>query len=252
MTVPMIGRTYRFDMGWLKVRFTFRSSSQGSFVVEEGGGLTPNGHAETVALDLKEIRDDVYLNSWTEACGTTVSHVEDYANAKVYANLSVDGTLYNFVGTITELADIPVAVSAALGSDKAERNTEIVLTAMRELFAEKVLTAADDYVAEPYAQRWPQMPDGLEALRSAAPGLRGFSWDLQRTAAQGDLVFTHSIVHGWAPGPVVIVDVFRLESGRIVEHWDVVQDLVPAGSTAGGRPWREISTSLPATRGAQR
>jgi hypothetical protein len=145
--------------------------------------------------------------------------VEDYANAKVYANLSVDGTLYNFVGTITELADIPVADSAALGSDEAERNTEIVLTAMRELFAEKVLTAADGYVAEPYAQRRRQMPDGLEALRSAAPDLRGFSWDLQRTAA-------HRRALGRRAGP---------RPGRV-----------------DGRPWREISTSLPATRGAQR
>jgi hypothetical protein len=73
MTMQMVGKTYRFDRGWLKVRFTFDSPSQGSFVVEEGGGLTPNGHAETVALDLKEMRDDVYLNSWTEASGATVT-----------------------------------------------------------------------------------------------------------------------------------------------------------------------------------
>jgi hypothetical protein len=98
----MVGKTYTFDMGWLKVRFTFDSQSQGSFVVEEGGGLTPNGHAETVALDLKEIRDGVYLNSWTEASGATVTHVEDFANATLYSNVTVDGTLYNFVGTITE------------------------------------------------------------------------------------------------------------------------------------------------------
>jgi predicted SnoaL-like aldol condensation-catalyzing enzyme len=49
-------------------------------------------------------------------------------------------------------------------------------------------------------------------------------------------VFTHGIVHGWAPGPVVIVDIFCLENGRIVEHWDVVQDLTPTESTASGHP----------------
>jgi predicted SnoaL-like aldol condensation-catalyzing enzyme len=78
------------------------------------------------------------------------------------------------------------------------------------------------------------MPDGLETLRSTVPGLDGFSWEPQRIAAQGDLVFTHGIVHGWAPGPVVIVDIFRLKNGRIVEHWDVVQDLTPTESTASG------------------
>jgi predicted SnoaL-like aldol condensation-catalyzing enzyme len=202
--------------------------------VEEGGGLTPNGHAETVALDLREIRDNVYLNSWAEACGTTVTHVVDLANATVYSNVTVDGTLYNFVGTITEVTDVPVADRSAVGSGQAERTTEIVLTAMRELFAERDLTAVDRDGAEP--QHGPPAPDGLEMLRPTAPGLRGSTWDLQRIAAQDDLVFTHSIVHGWAPGPVVIVDIFRLENGRIVEHWDVVEDLVPTGSTAGGHP----------------
>jgi predicted SnoaL-like aldol condensation-catalyzing enzyme len=235
MTVPMVGKTYAFDMGWLKVRFTFLSPSQGRFVVEEGGGLAPDGHTETVTLDLKQIRDGVYLNSWTEASGATVTHVEDFTNATLYSNVTVDGTLYNFVGTITETDDV-ADLDEPTPPDQAERNTEIVLTAMRELFAEKDLTALDRYWAEPYVQHSPQMPDGLDTLRAAVPGLTGFSWEPQRIAAQGDLVFTHSIVHGWAPRPVVIVDIYRLENGRIAEHWDVVQDLVPAESTASGHP----------------
>lgn len=238
MTVPMVGKTYKFDMGWLKVRFTFVSPSQGRFVVEEGGGLTPNGHAETVALNLTEIRDGVYLNSWTEASGATVTHVEDFANGALYSNVTVDGTLYTFVGTITETADAVVTAdtTGAATPGQAEHNIQIVLTAMRELFHDKDLTALDRYWAEPYVQHSPQMPDGLDTLRAAVPGLQGFSWEPQRVAAQGDLVFTHSIVHGWAPGPVVIVDIFRLDGGRIVEHWDVVQDLTPAHSTASGHP----------------
>ncbi|MGW3330524.1 nuclear transport factor 2 family protein [Streptomyces sp. f150] len=119
-------------------------------------------------------------------------------------------------------------------NDQARRNIGIVTTAMRELFVEKDLTALDRYWAEPYVQHSPQLPDGLGTLRAAVPGLEGFSWEPQRVAAQGDLVFTHSLVHGWGPGPTVIVDIFRLENDRIVEHWDVVQDLVRPEATASG------------------
>ncbi|CAL9324194.1 nuclear transport factor 2 family protein [Streptomyces sp. SudanB66_2053] len=125
---------------------------------------------------------------------------------------------------------------AAPQDEQAKRNTDIVLTAMQELFNEKDITALDRYWAEPYVQHSPQMPNGLDTLRSAVQHLEGFSWEPQRIAAQGDLVFTHSIVHGWAPNPVAIVDIFRLDNGRIVEHWDVVQDIVPAEESANGNP----------------
>ncbi|MGW0982255.1 nuclear transport factor 2 family protein [Streptomyces xiamenensis] len=121
-------------------------------------------------------------------------------------------------------------------ADQARRNTGIVLTAMRELFGEKELTALDRYWAEPYVRHRPRMAGGLDTLRAVVPGLDGFVGAPQRTAAQGDLVCTHSVVHGWAPDPVVIVDIFRLDEGRIVEHWDVVQELVPPGETVSGHP----------------
>ncbi|MET9355749.1 nuclear transport factor 2 family protein [Streptomyces sp. NPDC006617] len=127
-----------------------------------------------------------------------------------------------------------MAQYAAAQDDQAQSNVDIVLTAMRELFADKDLTAIDRYWAEPYIQHSPQMPNGLDTLRQVVPNLEGFSWEPQRIAAQGDLVFTHSIVHGWAPDPVVIVDIFRLEDGRIVEHWDVVQDIVSPEESANG------------------
>ncbi|WP_432099250.1 nuclear transport factor 2 family protein [Streptomyces sp. WAC 04229] len=120
--------------------------------------------------------------------------------------------------------------------DRAEGNVGIVLTAMRELFVDKDLTAIDRYWAEPYVQHSPRMPNGLDTLRDVVPGLEGFSWEPQRIAAQGDLVFTHSIVHGWAAGPVAIVDIFRLDEGRIVEHWDVVQDIVAPEESVNGNP----------------
>jgi hypothetical protein len=101
MPTQLIGKTYNFDLGPLKIRFIFESQTQGSFVVEEGAGLAPDGHTETVTFDIHEIRDGLYLNSWTEASGATVTHLEDFANATLYSHVTIGGTLHKFVGTIT-------------------------------------------------------------------------------------------------------------------------------------------------------
>ena len=59
------------------------------------------------------------------------------------------------------------------------------------------------------------MPNGLDGLRSIVPMLEGFSWTPARIVAEGDLVMTHSRVLGWAPEPVVIVDIFRLRGAAL-------------------------------------
>ena len=48
MAEQLVGKSYKFDLGPLKVTFTFDSQSQGSFFVEEGGGLAPDGYTETM------------------------------------------------------------------------------------------------------------------------------------------------------------------------------------------------------------
>jgi predicted SnoaL-like aldol condensation-catalyzing enzyme len=65
----------------------------------------------------------------------------------------------------------------ATQGDQAKRNTGIVLTATRELFAEKDLGAIDRYWAEPYVRHSPQIPNGFDALRNVVPELQGFSWE---------------------------------------------------------------------------
>ena len=33
---------------------------------------------------------------------------------------------------------------------------------------------------------------------------------------------------------MIAVDIFRLENGKVVEHWDVMQEEVPANESANG------------------
>ena len=53
---------------------------------------------------------------------------------------------------------------------------------------------------------------------------------IKRVVAEGELVATHShlVLRPGEPGRA-LADFFRLENGKVVEHWDVIQD-VPAES----------------------
>jgi hypothetical protein len=76
--------------------------------------------------------------------------------------------------------------------------------------------------------------EGLIQILSAVD--KGFTWCPGIIAEQGSLVITHSQVHGWGPEPVIAVDIFRLEDGKIAEHWDVVQQEVPAEKNGQWQP----------------
>jgi hypothetical protein len=52
--------------------------------------------------------------------------------------------------------------------------------------------------------------------------------------ADGDYVMVHGRYVGWGPKPMVGVDIFRVANGKIAEHWDVLQEEVPAAQSANG------------------
>lgn len=54
------------------------------------------------------------------------------------------------------------------------------------------------------------------------------------TVAEGDYVAIHGRIRGWAPTPQVVVDLFRIQDGKLAEHWDVLQDeaQAPVGGVA--------------------
>ncbi|GAA4564092.1 MoaF-related domain-containing protein [Planotetraspora kaengkrachanensis] len=102
MSNQLAGREYLFDLGELQVRYRFDSAESATFTVVNGAGLAPDGHTETVDITVKELRSGLYLNSWREESGATVTHVEDFANGVLYSNVTVDGQIYTFVGSIKE------------------------------------------------------------------------------------------------------------------------------------------------------
>ena len=81
------------------------------------------------------------------------------------------------------------------------------------------------------------IPDGAEDLPKVVASLpANFKYEPGVIVADGDLVMIHGLYTGWGPKPLVTVDIFRVKNGKLVEHWDVMQEDVPASRTKSGRP----------------
>ena len=69
--------------------------------------------------------------------------------------------------------------------------------------------------------------------------------------AEGDLVAIHGRIGGWVDVPQVVVDLFRVEGGKLAEHWDVLQNEAPLAAALGGvsmfNPEERASEVQPAT-----
>lgn len=57
------------------------------------------------------------------------------------------------------------------------------------------------------------MINGHEGLKNLLPFLdANFKWQPGIIVEENDVVITHSLVNGWGPVPVIVVDIFRLEN----------------------------------------
>src|SRR5215211_3623564 len=110
-----------------------------------------------------------------------------------------------------------------------QKNKETVLAYYNMAFNDKKpAEAAQKYGGPHYIQHNPQAPDGFEAFVEFVEGFAEqfpqMSVDIKRAVAEGDLVVTHSLLKTSPEDRgTAAADIFRLEDGKVVEHWDVVQ-----------------------------
>lgn len=109
-------------------------------------------------------------------------------------------------------------------------NLKIVNAAYENVLDPLDADAVDNYFREDYRQHSPMAEDGsvglknfLKWAKANSPNARHY---IKRMFADGDHVIVHLnvIIEPGTPGNAVI-DIFRLENGRIAEHWDVNQTL---------------------------
>lgn len=117
-----------------------------------------------------------------------------------------------------------------MSTSSSEHNKRVVLDFYDKAINRSDIEAAGKHFGKRYVQHSPGVPDGIDGfklhfkkLKQQFPHLRG---EIKRVIAEGDLVVLHtSATMSPEQRGLAMVDIFRLEDGKIVEHWDVRQAL---------------------------
>lgn len=118
--------------------------------------------------------------------------------------------------------------------DKTEANKALAVALVEDVLMGKNPSKITDYIsAENYAQHNPFIKDGLAGIVEAVEALTAQNNMFQYTeihAVLGEGNFVLTISEGqWNGTTNAFYDLFRMEDGMIVEHWDVIQPVPTEG-----------------------
>ncbi len=121
-----------------------------------------------------------------------------------------------------------------------ESNKRTVIEFFDLAFNQKRLDEAFDRCVGPtYRQHNPEVADGRDGLaafvRQLTTDFPDFTVSIQRVIAEGDLVAAHVFAKRTSDDRgAVSMDMFRLEDGKLVEHWDVIQEIPETAANDNG------------------
>jgi len=129
--------------------------------------------------------------------------------------------------------------SGAADAQQQEANKKAVVEFYEKALNQKDFEAASKYLGPRYTQHNPNAADGPEGLKAYLQFLKekfpGSRSEIKRVLADGDYVILH--VHAVRePGTRgnAIIDIFKLENGKVIEHWDVVQPIPEKAANTNG------------------
>ena len=141
---------------------------------------------------------------------------------------------------LAALVALMCAAPAFAGSTaQEEANKKVVLDLYEKGINQKDFEAAAKHFGPRYIQHNPRAADGAEGFKAFIGFLKAkfpnYHSEVKRAFADGDFVILH--VHN-VPEPgqrgAAIIDIFRLENGKVVEHWDVRQDIPEQAANSNG------------------
>ena len=138
--------------------------------------------------------------------------------------------------TFTLLAAMPYARAA--GVEQLEANKKTVAAFEDAALNQKDFDAASKYLGPRYTQHNPNAADGPEGLKAYITFLKDSPnnhTEIKRIFADGDYVIVHDqAVREPATRKLAIVNIYKLENGKVVEHWDVIQPIPEKAANDNG------------------
>lgn len=116
--------------------------------------------------------------------------------------------------------------------DKTNENKTLVKNLLEDVFFGKNPNKITEYIStEKYIQHNPYIKDGLEGLNEAINYLISkndmFTYKkVHKILGEGNFVLTVS-EGSWHGTPHSFYDLFRIENGKVVEHWDTIEQILP-------------------------
>ncbi|MXP26142.1 hypothetical protein GRI39_08845 [Altererythrobacter indicus] len=115
-----------------------------------------------------------------------------------------------------------------------EANLALVLDMFAQVLNPMDSAAADRFLAADYIQHNQSVEPGLAPFKAFLDMIREQTpdavHDVKRAFVDGDHVTVHYHVRRWPDDPGwAVIDIFRVEDGKIAEHWDVMQDVIEGG-----------------------
>lgn len=165
--------------------------------------ITAPGQPDQVGVDLWKVRGGRVIERWS----SRAPQVDETASGRS----QLDG-----------------AARADTGAD-TQVSKRIVSDWTRTVLLGGDFSAVPRFISDrTYEQHNPEVADGIDGFTAATAKLHaaGLSFDYRSIdvmIAEGDFVFTRGLGN---LGPAVVFnDIWRIEGGKIVEHWDVVSPL---------------------------
>ena len=186
-----------------------RSIVDGQYVFLHVYQSLNNGEAEWVTTDFFDTdENDKIIEHWDV--------IAAYVPKTPSGHTSIDGS--------TEITDL----------DKTEENKELVRNLIKDVLMRENPSRIDDYIsADTYIQHNPEVPDGLEHFKALALAEDSplMYQEIVLLVGQGNFVATLCKA-SWEGAPLAQVDIFRLEDGKVVEHWDNSEPVPPENEWA--------------------